>query len=151
MLTDFGIAKDLIAAVSLTGAGEAPLTLAYAAPEQLEGLPLDRRADVYSLGAVLFEVLTGRRAFPAADMAPLLASVLAGPVPDVRTLRPDTPTALAEVVTRALQKDREARFAGCLDLVLAAQAALAPAEPAPRTVIGTPEVPPPPGAGPGRN
>ena len=149
MLTDFGIAKDLAAAVSLTGAGEAPLTLAYAAPEQLEGLPLDRRADVYSLGAVLFEALTGRRAFPAADMAPLLASVMAGPVPDVRTLRPDTPAALAEVVTRALQKDREARFASCLELVVAAQAALVPPGPAPRTVIGRPEVPPPPGASPG--
>jgi serine/threonine-protein kinase len=141
MLTDFGIAKDLAAAVTITGAGEAPATIAYAAPEQLDGLPLDRRADVYSLGAVLFELLTGRRAFPATDVAPLLASVLAGPVPDVRGLRPEVPVALTAVVTRALAKDRDERFETCGDLVAAARQSLARA---PTTTVGLPDTPPPP-------
>jgi serine/threonine-protein kinase len=142
MLTDFGIAKDLAAEMTLTRAGEAPATIAYASPEQLEGLPLDRRADVYSLGALLFELLAGRRAFPADEIGPLLASVVAGPVPDVREPRPELSEALAEVVTRALQKDREARFGSCGELVAAAQAALAAR--APRTTIGLPDAPPPP-------
>jgi hypothetical protein len=141
MLTDFGIAKDLAAAVTITGAGEAPATIAYAAPEQLDGLPLDRRADVYSLGALLFELLTGRRAFPATDVAPLLASVLAGPVPDVRGVRADVPAALAAVVSRSLAKDRDERFETCGDLVAAARQALAGS---PQTTIGLPEAPPPP-------
>ena len=144
MLTDFGIAKDLAAAVTLTRAGEAPATVAYASPEQLEGLPLGRRADVYSLGAVLFELLTGRRAFPAAEIGPLLASVIAGPVPDIRSVRSDLPPALADVVTKALQKDPADRFASCGELATAAQAALVVSTRAPRTTIGRAEVPPPP-------
>ena len=144
MLTDFGIAKDLAAAVTLTRAGEAPATVAYASPEQLEGLPLGRRADVYSLGAVLFELLTGRRAFPAADIGPLLAAVIAGPVPDIRSVRPDLPPALADVVTKALQKDPADRFASCGELATAAQSALVVSTRAPRTTIGRSEVPPPP-------
>jgi serine/threonine protein kinase len=145
MLTDFGIAKDLAAAVTLTRAGEAPATIAYASPEQLEGLPIGRRADVYSLGAVLFELLTGRRAFPADDIGPLLASVIAGPVPDVRSVRQDLPVALAEVVRTALQKDPADRFASCGQMVAAAEAALVSApRAAPRTTIGRAEAPPPP-------
>jgi serine/threonine-protein kinase len=93
---------------------------------------------------VLFELLTGRRAFPAADIGPLLASVLAGPVPDVRSVRPDLPTALADVVTKAMQKDPADRFASCGELVTAAQAALVARTKAPRTTIGRAEMPPPP-------
>ena len=136
MLTDFGIAKDMASVTPLTRDGQVPATIAYAAPEQVAGQPMDGRADVYSLGVVLFELLTGRRAFPQDDLSPLVAAVLAGPVPDVRTVRPDLPEAVAHVVTRALQKDPQDRFATCRDLVEAARTALAPRAPAPPTTIG---------------
>ena len=136
MLTDFGIAKDMASLTPLTRDGQVPATIAYAAPEQVAGQPMDGRADVYSLGVVLFELLTGRRAFPQDDLSPLVAAVLAGPVPDVRTVRPDLPEAVAHVVTRALQKDPQDRFATCRDLVEAARTALAPRAPAPPTTIG---------------
>lgn len=146
MLTDFGIAKNVASATPLTREGQVPATIAYAAPEQVAGQPMDGRADVYSLGVVLFELLTGRRAFPQEDLNPLVAAVLAGPVPDVRTVRPDLPEEVARVVTRALQKDPRDRFATCRDLVEAARTALAPHTPAPTTTIGAGrDAPPPPG------
>jgi serine/threonine-protein kinase len=146
MLTDFGIAKNVASVTPLTRDGQVPATVAYAAPEQVAGEPMDGRADVYSLGVVLFELLTGRRAFPQDDLSPLVASVLAGPVPDVRAVRPDLPAALAAVMTRALQKDPEARFATCAELVDAARTALPPRVPAPVTTIspGRHTGPPPP-------
>ena len=149
MLTDFGIAKNVASVTPLTRAGQVPATVAYAAPEQVAGRPMDGRADVYSLGVVLFELLTGRRAFPQEDLSPLVAAVLAGPVPDIRAVRPDLPESVARVVTRALQKDPQDRFATCRDLVDAARTALAPRAPAPPTTIGAdrataPPPPPPP-------
>jgi len=145
VLTDFGIAKDLASASALTQQGAVPATVAYAAPEQVEGRFLDRRADVYSLGAVLFELLTGRRAFPMEDLTPLTAAVVLGPVPDPRSVRPDLPPALAAVVVRALAKRPEDRFGTCAELVAAARAAIAPPVPrAPATTVGGDGAPPPP-------
>jgi protein kinase-like protein len=140
VVTDFGIARDL-AAAGLTRTGEAVLTYAYAAPEQLSGVPVDRRVDVYALGAVLFELLTGRRAFDAADPLVLTYAALHGPVPDPRGLRPDLPPALAEVCVRAMAKDPGARFATAGALADAARAAL---QRAPETIVGTTRAPPPP-------
>ncbi|MGY1618391.1 protein kinase [Geodermatophilus sp. SYSU D00691] len=144
VLTDFGIAKDVTAVAPLTRDGQVPATVAYASPEQINGWPADGRADVYSLGTVLFELLTGRRAFPAEDMTPLLASVLVGPVPDARQVRTDLPPALAEVVARALAKDPGERFATCAELVAAARAALTPRSAVPPTTVGATGAPPPP-------
>jgi hypothetical protein len=149
MLTDFGIAKNVAAAAPLTRDGQVPATVAYASPEQVSGQPLDGRADVYSLGVVFFELLTGRRAFPQDDLGPLVASVIAGPVPDVRAVRPDLPGTLADVVTRALQKDPRERFGTCAELVGAARAALAPRPPAPPTNVGAGPASPPPPPSPG--
>lgn len=135
MLTDFGIAKNLAEASQLTRSGP-PATIAYAAPEQLGGHAIDGRADVYSLAAVLFELLTGRRAFPVEDPMPLMAAVLTGPVPDPRSVRSDLPPALAAVVVRALAKDPDERPRSCAGLVEQARAALARRSPAPPTVVG---------------
>lgn len=148
VLTDFGIAKSLTTSAGLTADGGVPGTIPYTAPERLEGRPGDGRSDVYSLGAVLFELLTGRRAFPMEETGPLLAAVVMGPVPDVRALRPDLPAELAAVVTRALQKDPAARFATGAELAAAARAALAPRQPAPPTTIGAVTAPPAPPTGP---
>jgi serine/threonine-protein kinase len=135
MLTDFGIAKDLAASRVLTAEAVGPATLAYAAPEQVAGGVLGPRVDVYALGAVLFELLTGRRAFAVDDVPALMWAVVYGPVPDLRELRPDLPEQLAAVLRRALAKDPADRFADCAGLVAAARAALAPPARAPETVL----------------
>lgn len=143
VLTDFGIAKNLAATAGLTAQGALLGTIPYSAPEQLDGRATSGRADVYSLGAVLFELLTARRAFPMEEPGPLLAAVITGPVPDLREVRPDLSPALAAVVTRAMQKDPADRFATCEELTTAARAALSAAPP---TTVGnaTAQVPPPP-------
>ncbi len=144
VLTDFGIVRDLVAA-RLTEVG-VPLTLAYAAPEQIEGATPDRRTDVHALGAVLFELLTGRRAFGSDLEVAVVAAVLSGPVPDPRTVRPDLSPALAAVCVRAMAKNPADRFPTAGDLAAAARAALDRPGRAPETTRGTPPVPPPPGS-----
>jgi serine/threonine protein kinase len=136
MLTDFGIAKDAALASPLTQTGMVLGTFAYSAPEQLNGGPMDGRADVYSLGAVLFELLTGRKAFPQEGQYQLLAAVSFEPAPDVRTVRPDVPPALAAVVGRALAKDPAQRYPTGAALADAARTALQPRAAAPPTVLG---------------
>ncbi len=149
VVTDFGIVRDLVAA-RLTEVGT-PLTPGYAAPEQLAGETPDRRTDVYALGVVLFELLTGRRPFDTDLPAAAVAAALYGPVPDPRALRPDLPPALAEVCMRAMAKDPAARFPTAGALAAAARTALdrpGPGRPgrAPETTRGTSPVPPPPGS-----
>jgi serine/threonine-protein kinase len=123
LLTGFGIARSMEISHALPRQGTTAETLAYASPEQLGGRPLDRRSDVYSLGAVLFELLTGRRAFGQDDVVALASAVATEPPPDVRTLRPDLPPALAAVFARALHKDPAQRFGTCRELVTAVRAA----------------------------
>src|SRR4051794_12774400 len=136
MLTDFGIAKDAAVAAPLTQAGQVLGTFAYAAPEQLGGGPIDGRADLYALGAVLFELLAGRPAFPQQDQYQLLAAVSLGQAPDVRTVRADVPPALADVVTRAVAREPSQRYPTGAALADAARTALQPRRGAPPTVIG---------------
>jgi predicted Ser/Thr protein kinase len=136
MLTDFGIAKDAALASPLTQTGMVLGTFAYSAPEQLNGGPMDGRADLYSLGAVLFELLTARKAFPQDSQYQLLAAVSFEEAPDLRTIRPDLPSALADVVARALAKDPAQRYPTGFALGDAARLALQPRPAAPATVIG---------------
>jgi serine/threonine-protein kinase len=79
-------------------------TIAYMAPEQLRGEEIDERSDVYSAGAVLYEMVCGRRAFPQQQVACLIDSVLHGVPEAADRLNPDVPAAIAEVVTRAMSK-----------------------------------------------
>ena len=144
MLTDFGIGRDMAASSALTQAGEVVASFAYAAPEQLTGGPLDGRADVYSLGAVLFELLTGRRAFDAESLPALLYTVVNAPPPDIRAVRPDLPPALSAVLARALAKDPAHRFRSCAELVNAARACWPVRPPASETVAGQQLPPSPP-------
>ncbi|MES1205784.1 MAG: protein kinase [Pseudomonadota bacterium] len=107
-LSDFGLAKrrhDRSVVGSLKG------NLSYMSPEQARQAPLDRRTDVFSLGAVLFELLTGRRLREITDELAGWSQVASGVVPSVRTLRPDLPAAVGALLDRALAADPEARFA----------------------------------------
>jgi serine/threonine-protein kinase len=92
----------------------------FMAPEQLnDSKRVDARADLYALGAVIFECLTGRVPFLAPNALALLFAIMEGPSPDVRSLRSDVPDALAAIVTRCLQRDRAQRFADTRALYIA--------------------------------
>ena len=122
--TERGEARVLDFGVAVLGTEEwaAPRvsagTPAYMAPEQVRGGPVDRRTDVWALGAVLFEMLTGRRAFPGTNTEATHAITRLAPG-DIRTLRPEIPAAIAAVVARALEKDPAKRFATAADLASA--------------------------------
>ncbi len=110
-LTDFGLTKRSASESSLTAAGEWVGTLDYVAPEQVRGDAVDGRADVYALGCVLYEMLTGRVPFPREnDLAKLWAHI-SDDAPSALELAPDTPPALAAVAERAMAKDPADRFA----------------------------------------
>jgi hypothetical protein len=123
LLTGFGIARSMEISHGLPRPGTAADTLAYASPEQLAGRPLDRRSDIYSLGAVLFELLTGRRVFEQDDVVALASAVVHEPPPDIRIFRPDLPPAVSAVLARVLHKDPAQRFGTCGELVAGMRAA----------------------------
>jgi serine/threonine-protein kinase len=85
-------------------------TPAYAAPEQLLGRPTSARSDIYSVGVVLYELLTGVRPYEGTEPVALALSVLTLPVPDPALIAPEVPAALSAVVRRAMAGDLEARF-----------------------------------------
>ncbi|HEY8339371.1 MAG TPA: Stk1 family PASTA domain-containing Ser/Thr kinase [Egibacteraceae bacterium] len=108
-VTDFGIARA-VNAETMTQTAAAFGTAAYVSPEQARGMEVDRRTDIYSLGCVLYEMLTGRQPF-AADSAVALAykHVSEPPVPP-RELDPEIPEALETITLRAMAKDPDARY-----------------------------------------
>jgi tRNA A-37 threonylcarbamoyl transferase component Bud32 len=122
---DFGLARYVSAASSLTGERGFVGTIDYAPPEQIQGGRVDGRADVYSLGCVLFECLTGERPFARESELAVVFAHLNEPPPRLSEIRPELPLALDAVFARALAKSPGDRFATCGELVDAARAALA--------------------------
>jgi formylglycine-generating enzyme required for sulfatase activity len=123
-LTDFGIAKLLAETTALTQSGIAIGTPAYMSPEQWQGKPCDGRTDLYALGVVLFEMLTGRLPFTGDTPASLLYAHLCEPPPPIRSLRPRLPLGVETVVNTTLAKDPAQRYASAGDLAAAYKAAL---------------------------
>ena len=118
-LTDFGLTKRLGSAGSLTRTGAWVGTPDYVAPEQIQAAPVDGRADIYSLGCVLYEMLTGSVAFPKDnDMAKLWAHVT-DPPPAPSLERPHLVKAFDDVVARATAKDPRERYSKASDLAAA--------------------------------
>jgi serine/threonine protein kinase len=109
-VTDFGIAR--VADSARTRTGLVLGTPSFMSPEQLAGRRVDGRSDLYSLGVMLFQLLTGRLPHRSESMATLMQQIANEPAPDVRSLRPDLPEALARVVALTLEKRPEARYAG---------------------------------------
>ena len=105
---DFGIAKlrpDIAGVSGATKTGALLGTPYYMSPEQARGQAVDHRSDIYSLGVIAFEGLTGRRPFDAENLFDLLRQHIEVPPPSLRELRPEIPPALESVVLRALEKD----------------------------------------------
>jgi len=109
-VTDFGIARSQDVEQGMTQTGTVVGTSHYIAPEQARGEPVDEQSDVYSLGAVLHELLTGEVPYPGDNFVAVAMRHLHDPVPDVQERRPDVPPRLAAVVERALQKEPADRF-----------------------------------------
>lgn len=113
MVTDFGIAKALSegGGGTLTGTGVAIGTPAYMSPEQASGeRDIDARSDIYSLGVVAYEMLTGEVPFKAPTVAGILMKKVTEPPPDIRQARPDCPEELAYTVLRCLEREPEDRW-----------------------------------------
>lgn len=137
-VTDFGIAR--ITDASRTRTGLMLGTPAFMSPEQLAGARLDGRTDLYSLGVMAFQLLAGELPHPADSMAKLMYQIANEPAPDLRTLRPELPEALARAVARALEKAPERRHADGDEMAAELEAA-GPFDAAPPPVAGAhPEV-----------
>jgi hypothetical protein len=122
-LSDFGLSKMSVAAVSLTGTGQFLGTLDYMSPEQVEGRPIDGRTDLYALACAAFEMLAGRPPFQRdQDLAVLWAQVSAPP-PSLLEFRRELPADVDRVIARALSKAPGDRHATCLDFAADLRAA----------------------------
>ncbi len=107
-ITDFGIAR--ITDSSKTKTGMVLGTPSYMSPEQLAGKKVDGRSDLFSLGVMLYQMLSGSLPFKADSMASLMFKITNEEAPDIRSIRPEIPEALAEVINRALTKDADQRY-----------------------------------------
>ena len=130
-LLDFGLAKMAAAETNAGGVSALPTeakpltqegsilgTFQYMAPEQLEGKEADARADLFAFGAVLYEMLTGRKVFEGESQASLITAIMSAEPASISGLQPLTPFALERLVQRCLAKDPEDRWQSARDLML---------------------------------
>lgn len=115
ILMDFGIVK-IVGGTQHTATGAVMGTARYMSPELIRSEPADPRADIYSLGVTLYEMLSGKPPFDANSAMTLMMMHLNDPVPDPRNLRQDLPPALVTILKRCLAKDRQQRYAQASDL-----------------------------------
>jgi eukaryotic-like serine/threonine-protein kinase len=128
-LLDFGLAKPSsppASAVTLTNVGASPVTekgiivgtFQYMSPEQIEGKELDGRSDIFSLGAVLYEALTGQRAFEGKSQLSVASAILEKEPAPISAIKPLTPRNLDHIIRRCLAKDSDERWQSARDLAL---------------------------------
>jgi serine/threonine protein kinase len=135
-LSDFGLTKHASSISRLTRTGQWVGTVDYTAPEQIEGTSVSPRTDVYSLGCVLFEALTGRTPYKRENELAALWAHMYTPPPSVLELSPDISARFDEIVQRAMAKDPAERYASAGELGRAALAAVHEAEAPVREKIG---------------
>src|SRR5437764_1387074 len=116
---DFGLARHVSSVSSLTGERGFVGTIDYVPPEQIEGGTIDGRADVYSLGCVLYECLAGARPFARESELSVVFAHLNEPPPALSDLRPELPQAFDELFATALAKSPDDRYATCGELAAA--------------------------------
>jgi serine/threonine protein kinase len=126
-LLDFGLARpvapvagagggEALSATDLTQSGLIVGTVQYMAPEQLEGRAVDARTDIFSFGALLYEMVSGRRAFTGDSAASVIASILEHEPPRLTTLQPHVPSQLERVASICLKKNPDDRWQSARDL-----------------------------------
>jgi serine/threonine protein kinase/Tol biopolymer transport system component len=153
-ILDFGLAKvshaerssaESVTQTQVTDPGSVVGTVSYMSPEQVRAKPVDPRSDVFSLGCVLYEMLTGKRAFQGDTTADTMSAILRQEPPDLTALDATLPPALDRIVRHCLEKDPDNRFQSARDLAfdlesfsLPGQAGAAPAKSLPtrRTAVG---------------
>jgi serine/threonine protein kinase/Tol biopolymer transport system component len=133
-ILDFGLAKFVPPKASVTNVtptitlpGIALGTVGYMSPEQVRGLATDHRSDIFAFGAILYEMVMGRRTFERPTSADTMSAILNEEPPSISQLSPDTPAALERVVRRCLEKNPEQRFQSASDLAFALEALSDPA------------------------
>jgi eukaryotic-like serine/threonine-protein kinase len=129
-LLDFGLAKLTLPTGSFTdteaptktkvntAAGTVMGTVAYMSPEQARGLPVDARTDIFSLGAVIYEMIAHRKPFEGGTPSDVLAAILKTDPPPLSHFSPDLPAELVRIITKALRKDREERYQVIEDMLV---------------------------------
>ena len=124
-LLDFGLAKlrpgaskdaGLTATLPLTEMGQILGTTQYMAPEQLEGGVADARSDIFAFGAVVFEMVTGRKAFEGSSQATVIGAILHAPAPAMTSLVPGVPPSLDRLISVCLAKTPDERWASIVDM-----------------------------------
>ncbi len=131
LLTDFGIAKLMKETTSLTHSGMALGTPAYMAPEQWRGEAVDARTDIYALGVILFEMLTGQLPFVGDTPYSMMHMHVFQTPPPIRSLKPDVTPGIEQVIDKALAKDRDQRFQTAVDMANSFRIAAAGGSPLP--------------------
>ena len=139
VVTDFGVARAIaVTDARATSAGGIVGTPAYMAPEQVEGGEVDGRTDLYALGVVLFELLSGALPFEGETPLSIAAARLVRPPRDLASLRPDVPSALVDVIRRALSRAPSGRFESATAMATALASSVSAA-----SLVRSPSVPPP--------
>jgi len=123
-VSDFGLTKRAVSVSGLTETGQLIGTIDYVAPEQIKGDPVDQRADVYSLGCLLFECLTGHAPYPRDIEVGVLWAHVETPPPSLTEERPELPPEVDDVVAAAMAKDPNARTASAGQVAAGLRAAL---------------------------
>jgi serine/threonine-protein kinase len=143
-IADFGIAKSLegsSGSLDLTGTGQLLGTPAYLPPERLDGAPATAQSDLYSLGVVLYEALTGLRPFPGETPLAAARAIMAGEYRPLSELRSGLDPALVATVERAMATDPSRRFDSATAMATALSGSATPASGAPTLVDGTSAAP----------
>ncbi|MEW6358722.1 MAG: SUMF1/EgtB/PvdO family nonheme iron enzyme [Planctomycetota bacterium] len=112
-VADFGLARMGEVTTKLTVSGMIMGTPLYMSPEQAQGMPLDHRSDIYSLGVMFYQLLTGTPPYTADTPLPLLNKHVNEPIPDIRLLLPDASAELVAVINRMMAKNRDERYQSC--------------------------------------
>lgn len=140
-ISDFGLAKSLdTSTAGVTQPGEFLGTPRYAAPEQVEGQPVDNRTDIYALGLILYEMVAGEVPFTGTSLVEILMKRVRDVPRDLREVKPEVPESLARIVMRCLERDPAARYQSSHEIVAdldADRATVAPVTSTARSILST--------------